>query len=348
MYGHYYNYDTSKWEDRLALWVCYVDPIRRYFKTSKDEYRHESFENIPIHYFSVKYTEIKIHETMEVYLEAWRNVQAESPLFVGMGFSVKFQLDVSSYHFSDSDSDSNDNSANFIPKFKHEKEMATIGPSVKSIYTDIANIPDNWYFTVSHAFKVDDDPVIACGDPIYDWKGETEIGILVDIYSNPSVDWAIIALTDVQHSPNVKSTASKHVPIAGTVDFDSFNINSPWHLVFKSGARTGVTKGKIFSWGYHLNGTDFPTHTDDSIASPSEILIQRYSSTNLFSDNGDSGSPLLTMEDNDIYRCIGLVTSNLTFHHRNLILATVTPIYHQKNHIRKFVTSALNRYGLLI
>jgi hypothetical protein len=51
LFGHYYNYEQKQWENKVAIWICFQNPIRRHFLKNKNEKRIESYLDIPVQYF---------------------------------------------------------------------------------------------------------------------------------------------------------------------------------------------------------------------------------------------------------------------------------------------------------
>eukprot|EP01035_Chromulina_nebulosa_P019840 gene19840-25789_t len=261
--------------------------------------------NIPIHHFSAIYTEnADIRETSD---HIWGIYDPSVNAFLCPGMA-------------------------YIVECGSNKKMSSIGPNVSTIYPEMTDVPPNWFFTTAHGFQRDDGTYRP--DEIYlsDWSTKKFVGNLVGICPN-NKDWAII---DISHTistkKDVKITNDNYrLFIDGLVDFDYFD-NMPWPEVFKSGSRTGVTRGNIFSWGHIFNNQSFPNddfiYNDPEISLRREIFIQRrhFSIRDLghFADEGDSGGPVLAKVE-EKWKFIGLVKASLIIHER-LKLSVVTPI----------------------
>mmetsp|Transcript_15004 Transcript_15004/g.13552 ORF Transcript_15004/g.13552 Transcript_15004/m.13552 type:complete len:369 (+) Transcript_15004:105-1211(+) len=261
---------------------------------------------------------IKLVETPVHSLVSWNQYDDNKPLLVGMGFGVCITSDRLTMRFG------------------------TIGPSVKSIYP-LNEIPDNWFFTSAEIFRTENGNYL---DESYVFDSRNNmIGSLISV--NNVIGWAIIEIYRGICSPNVKiSINGASLPIIGTIHFDTVIYSDfNWPNVFKSGSASGITKGKIFSWGQHINKKEFPMHISDNVVKPNEILIQRVNSSESFAISGDIGAPLFFLKDNSAV-CAGLVTASLLIH-ENLKLTVISPIYSNQYHIINFVKSALQSVGIL-
>jgi hypothetical protein len=325
LFGHYYNYEQEKWENKVTIWICFQNPIRRHFLINKNERRIESYLDIPVQYFSASFSyekEIIINETHSGHYDRWSNTV---PLSVGMGFKIAFE--------------------------NGKSYKATIGPAVSTVFPNDTNIPTNWFFTVSHIF-MDDDIGIACADghAILNCN-EQVIGKLIAVHSFS--DWAIIEISNtITIMSEVKIDQNDNrLAIDGSIEFLSCPFDNEENFkcpktVFKSGSTTAVTKGNIYSWGVALNKTLFEKPIEDTLLTKHAIFVQRFnfgsSSTlgsNYFTTNGDSGSPVIAIygEDNeDKAMLIGIVKGLLNIHTEK-ILTVVNPINYQT--LRDFVTT---------
>jgi hypothetical protein len=52
-----------KWENKVAIWICFQNPIQRNFLKNKNEKRIESFMDIPVQYFSASFSYNDILDT---------------------------------------------------------------------------------------------------------------------------------------------------------------------------------------------------------------------------------------------------------------------------------------------
>ena len=329
MFGHRYDAASGAWDDSVAIWVCFEDPVRRYFQTSKSERRQVSYKGIPVHYFSANSSFLsnetfktltfkEIEATTEGQLDNWKEEAEDFQYSCGMGYAVERE--------------------------NGDRYSGTIGPNLKSFPSNFEkelNIkPDNYYFVSRHV--VDKANTRNCY--IYDLN-RNRIGRLFAVHK--FLDVAIIELY-WEHTPDVKiNVAHDRLEVRDFISFATHQSNDQRHIslgdltslnIFKSGQTTGVTKGHIYSWGIHVgtrykpNEKEYSAHIDEQIAlaEPPTINKQFYiyaignNGVN-FADKGDSGSPVVAIQDDNSAKFIGIVEA-VTDLYVNVRFCVILPI----------------------
>ena len=335
MFGHRYDAASGAWDNSVAIWVCFEDPIRRYFHTSKSERRQVSYKGIPVHYFSANssclsnktHKKLKFEEieaTTAGQLFKWQRscgMATYKQYSCGMGFAVEWE--------------------------NGDWYSGTIGPNLKSFPSNFERElkikPDNYYLVSRHvvvdgAFSYND----ARNCCIYDLN-MNPIGRLFAVHK--FLDVAIIELY-CKHTPDVKiNVANDRLEVRDFIPFAAHQSSDQRHIslgdltslnIFKSGQTTGVTKGHIYSWGIHVGTRYKPdeevysAHIDKQMAllGPPTINKQFYlfgkkKNRANFSEDGDSGSPVVAIQ-NDSAKFIGIVEAGI--YPSNLRLSVILPI----------------------
>jgi hypothetical protein len=340
MFGHHYDAASGAWDDSVAIWVCFEDPVRRYFQTSKSERRQGSYKGIPVHYFSanssflsnktfktLSFEEIKA--TTAGQLDKWQRscgMATYKQYSCGMGFIAEWE--------------------------NGDSYSGTIGPNLKSFHSNFEReLPDNYYLVSRHvvidgAFSYDD----ARNCCIYDLN-MNPIGRLFAVHK--FLDVAIIKLY-CKHTPDVKiNVAHDRLEVRDFISFAAHQSSDQRHIslgdltslnIFKSGKTTGVTKGHIYSWGIHVGTTSrykpnekekYNAHIDEVIAKaqaePPTINKQFYiyaigNKGVKFAEEGDSGGPVVAIQDDNSAKFIGIVEAVTDLLSANLRFCVILPI----------------------
>ena len=302
MFGHHYDAANKVWDNSVAIWVCFEDPIRRFFDTSKSERRQMSYKGIPVHYFSAnskllgntthkRRTFEEIETTRKGELLNWTRNKNKT-YHPGTGFRANFDNGESAF-------------------------KGTIGPNVKTFPCSNfgKELPDNYYFVSRHVVIFHG---VSCDNEyIYDVVTNKRIGRLVATHK--FLDVAIIELY-CNHTSAVKINANNDcLEVQDFIFFDQQNIcigDLFSRNIFTSAAETGVTKGNIHSWGIYVHKKCKPQSTKEFFLVGLE---------NNGANRGDSGSAVVAIQENRKASFLGMVTGTITLSVK-LRLCVILPI----------------------
>ena len=324
MFGHCYNYLRRRWDSSIAIWLCFEDPIKRYFLATAFERRDKSYKGIPIHYFSANfsvlsnkvYPKIKIDDIAESgnshTPDDWSSIThaPDGNLSCGMGFLVR--------------------------KAKCERGYFTgsLGPQVQ-LFDPTQN--PNLFFVSKHVFNEAADTFIysRCDNP-------KEIGHITTVHK--FLDVAIVELTcgytaDVKiNAVNDRLVVNDFIPFSDRPHKQSFK-KSDWRSlsIFKSGQTTGITKGHIYSWGCRVGKNPKFSSKKYEIAIEEKIEANPNAYHHKdhyifivgkgFVSRGDSGGPVVAIEqESGTAKFVGIVECKMDF--GAVEICAILPILH--------------------
>lgn len=349
MFGPWYNINSTRWLPEIAVWICFNDAMSRHFYKYPDEKRISGIEVngtlIPIEYWYGKIDEQNTDlsectwnyedDDFNTYSDMWNgNKASKTKTCVGTRIGVikddgkkyaatlgpslsslypkKFPDDlyITALHaFKNNYSDRHVISDTRVYCGKTFKEIGQL--VTYSFDLNIAVLRMN-YGTVMNPIKIrfEADPSESkiFNSPSRSMKSyfggfdlmlQSKFTRLRSSFESVSPRKAILK-TDV--NINVEVSLNENYP---TVDWKQY--------MFKSGCKTGLTKGKVLSWGLRIipktmsDTTKSPTHeTHASIVCP---LIYRDNDSVQqigFSAKGDSGAPVFSIIENKA-RVIGII-----------------------------------------
>jgi hypothetical protein len=151
---------------------------------------------------------------------------------------------------------------------------------------------------------------------------DDHVGKLIGV--NKEQQLAVVEINSCKKNVNdlkkVKVTSNSYIPCncgLGIVDFDKVG----WERdIYKSGATTGLTSGTLSSWGVRVNPND-----ENTPGAKSPFIIVRKNNIK-FSEEGDSGSTVFFVNDNNEAVVIGILEGYWDYHFK-LHLSAVTPFF---------------------
>jgi hypothetical protein len=188
------------------------------------------------------------------------------------------------------------------------------------------NVPETWFLTAAHNFEYPQ------GSENYSFalqhRGvlnylDKHVGKLIGV--NKVHKLAVVEMNSckINDLKEVKITYNSYIPCIrglGIDDFDILGQTKGWNReIYKSGATTGLTNGTLSSWGVTVN----PSYDDNGPGKMSEFIIVRKKNIK-FSEEGDSGSTVFFVNDNNKAVVIGIVEGYWK-HHLQWELSAVTP-----------------------
>jgi hypothetical protein len=201
----------------------------------------------------------------------------------------------------------------------------SLGPSIKSMFPDW-NVPKTWFLTAAHIFEYPETKfdysfalqhreVLNCMDK--------HVGRLISV--NKVQQLAVVEVYSCNiNDLKVKVTSNSYIPCnrgLGIHDFDILEQTKGWESeIYKSGATTGLTNGTLSSWGVRVNPND-----ENNPGAKSPFIIVRKKNIK-FSEEGDSGSTVFFVNDNNEAVVIGILEGYWDYHFK-WHLSAVTPFF---------------------
>jgi hypothetical protein len=313
MFGPTYDYKIKQWTTRASIWVGYTDPIMRHFLLARDESRVEvCYVNciaFPVQYWSMTTHLLASYpDTAKISRRGWEKE---------IGIRIKLPEDLNG---------------------KPCSSCGSLGPSIKSMFPDW-NVPKTWFLTAAHIFEYPETKfdysfalqhreVLNCMDK--------HVGRLISV--NKVQQLAVVEVYSCNiNDLKVKVTSNSYIPCnrgLGIHDFDILEQTKGWESeIYKSGATTGLTNGTLSSWGVRVNPNDKNTP-----GAKSPFIIVRKKDIK-FSEEGDSGSTVFFVNDNNEAVVIGILEGYWDFHFK-WHLSAVTPFFLED--FKKWIMELLN------
>ncbi len=297
MFGPTYelDYDAKQWTNRASIWVGYTDPIMRHFLLARDESRVEvCYVNsiaFPVQYWSMTTHLLTRYSDTEITLRhKWES-------------EIGIKCNVSEGHI----------------------RKGSLGPSINSMFPDW-NVPKTWFLIAAHIFEhpetkfdysfaLQHREVLNCMDK--------HVGRLISV--NKVQQLAVVEVYSCNiNDLKVKVTSNSYIPCnrgLGIDDFDILGQKKAWDReIYKSGATTGLTNGTLSSWGVRVNPND-----ENNPGAKSPFIIVRKKNIK-FSEEGDSGSTVFFVNDNNEAVVIGILEGYWDYHFK-WHLSAVTPFF---------------------
>lgn len=297
MFGPTYDYNIKQWTSHASIWVGYTDPIMRHFLLVRDESRVEicyvNSRAFPVQYWSMTSNLLtRYSDTEKTLRHKW-------------GREIGIRCNVFEDHFRD----------------------GSLGPSIKSMFPHW-NVPKTWFLTAAHIFEYPQRSkryyFAQQHREVLNYMDE-HVGRLISV--NKVRQLAVVEMICNRNDSKVK------------VNSNSYNINPNSYIscnrglgtleqmkgwereIYKSGATTGLTNGTLSSWGRTIN----PSYDENNPGAKSPFIIVRKKDIK-FSEEGDSGSTVFFVNDQNKAEVIGIVEGYWK-HHLQWELSAVTPFY---------------------
>ena len=306
MFGHSYDYASRRWDNRVAIWVCFEDPIRKYFPSSRlSKSTAKSYKGIPVLFLSasksiplsssVGIDDIIVTPASDDYgCEFWsdRGVVPDGKIASGMGFQINLDERMC----------------------WRKRTYGTLGPRVETVIIPdaaaAAAADSNAYFVSKHVVQH------SCDGIIYD-VARNPIGRIQSVHE--FLDVAVVELL-CDHTAEVKiSEANERITIDDFIPFSNRpgkeslrrGGDLPSFDVFKSGHSSGITKGSIYSWGIRVgvNGNLGDEDLNSKLNKKWEgnkgkgngchrdyYILAKGTNGGIFCKAGDSGGPVVAIQ----------------------------------------------------